>query len=184
MLTPQDRTWAEIDLSALKHNFMIAKATTRRVMCVIKANAYGHGAVEIGKFLEKQGADRFAVACISEAIELRDAGIRLPILVLGYTPATAVAEAVAHDVTLAVVDGQTAREYDEEAGKCGQRLAVHVAVDTGMSRIGVLARGRETEAAEAVQRMAALPELSTLSHGAPTRPAAESDSGRSVESAE
>ena len=66
-IDPKARTWAEIDMAALKHNFEIAKRTGKKVLCVIKANAYGHGAVHCGLFLEKQGADFFAVACLSEA---------------------------------------------------------------------------------------------------------------------
>ena len=85
-IDPKARTWAEIDMAALKHNFEIAKRTGKKVLCVIKANAYGHGAVHCGLFLEKQGADFFAVACLSEAIELREGGITKPILILGYTP--------------------------------------------------------------------------------------------------
>ena len=61
-IDPKARTWAEIDMAALKHNFEIAKRTGKKVLCVIKANAYGHGAVHCGLFLEKQGADFFAVA--------------------------------------------------------------------------------------------------------------------------
>ena len=80
------RTWAEIDLSALKHNLDYAKEKMgRKVICVLKANAYGHGAVECGRYLEKCGAYMFAVATIGEALELREAGIKLPVMILGYT---------------------------------------------------------------------------------------------------
>ena len=70
------RTWAQIDLGAMKHNLDIAKRTGVKVMCVIKANAYGHGAVVCGRFLQENGADAFAVACLSEAVELRENGKR------------------------------------------------------------------------------------------------------------
>ena len=80
------RTWVEIDLKALKHNLEYAKRNIgRKVICVIKADAYGHGAVQCGKYLEANGADMFAVAALQEAVELRDNGIKLPILILGYT---------------------------------------------------------------------------------------------------
>ena len=80
------RAWAEIDLGALKHNFEYAKKRSdRRVICVLKADAYGHGAVECGRFLQRNGAEMFAVAALSEAVELRENGITIPILILGYT---------------------------------------------------------------------------------------------------
>ena len=80
------RAWAEIDLGALKHNFEYAKKRSdRRVICVLKADAYGHGAVKCGQFLQRNGAEMFAVAALSEAVELRENGITIPILILGYT---------------------------------------------------------------------------------------------------
>ena len=97
--TIRSRTWAEINLGALKHNLGIAKATGKKVMCVIKADAYGHGAVACGRFLEENGADAFAVACLSEALELRRAGIELPILILGYTPAQYADSLAAYAIT-------------------------------------------------------------------------------------
>ena len=82
------RTWAEIDLDAVAHNFNLVKnAAKTRVCCVIKADAYGHGAVMLAKKYQQLGADFFAVSNIEEAIQLRNADITLPILILGYTPA-------------------------------------------------------------------------------------------------
>ena len=81
------RTWAEVDIDAIKHNFdAIKKAVSSKaqIMCVIKADAYGHGAVFLGKLYEKMGAHRFAVSNIEEAMQLRENGITLPILILGY----------------------------------------------------------------------------------------------------
>ena len=81
------RCWAEIDTGALIHNMKHAKKLTgKRIMCVIKGDAHGHGAVECAKVFEANGADAFAVACLSEAMILREAGITLPILILGWTP--------------------------------------------------------------------------------------------------
>ena len=82
------RAWAEIDIGALLHNFNYARALTgKQVMCVIKGDAHGHGAVRLGQVLQEHGADAFAVACLQEAIALRQGGIVKPILVLGWTPA-------------------------------------------------------------------------------------------------
>ena len=82
------RTWAEIDLEALKHNFKILKEQTQssKIMAVVKADAYGHSAAAIAPVLEQNGADYFAVSNIDEALFLRENGIKKPILILGYTP--------------------------------------------------------------------------------------------------
>ena len=83
------RTWAEVDIDAVKHNFEVIRNSVDRkskIMCVIKADAYGHGAVFIAKLYEKLGADWFAVSNIEEAMQLRENGISLPILILGFTP--------------------------------------------------------------------------------------------------
>ena len=137
------RSWAEIDLSALKHNLGIAKSCGKRVMCVIKANAYGHGAVECGKFLEKNGADAFAVACLQEALELRSAGITLPILILGYTPAEYASVLSENRLEQTLVDREYAEELNASAKAAGCTVAAHIKLDTGMSRSGLLAQGAD-----------------------------------------
>lgn len=155
------RTWAEIDLGALLHNFELARATGRQVMCVIKADAYGHGAVSCGRFLEAQGADAFGVACLSEALELRLAGLTRPILVLGYTPPEEAATLASLNLAQAVLDEPFGLELAARARAAGVRVAVHVKLDTGMSRLGIPAQGRPQalEAARAVERLGALENL-------------------------
>ena len=144
------RTWAEIDLSALKHNLDIARNTGKRVMCVIKANAYGHGAIKCGLFLEKNGADAFAVACLSAAIDLREAGITLPILVLGNTPAS-YADLLAHyRITQTLTDFDYACGLSSEAVRQNIVVESHIKIDTGMSRSGILAQNA-AEIASAVK---------------------------------
>lgn len=97
----QNRAWAEIDLSALEHNFdVIQKHTGRPVMCIVKANAYGHGAVPVAHCLERRGAAYFGVATGDEALELRAAGIRAPILILGYVDVADMPAIVRHDITV------------------------------------------------------------------------------------
>lgn len=156
------RTWVEIDLGALKHNLDYAKSkTSRRVMCVIKANAYGHGAVRCGKFLEENGAGAFAVACLAEAIELREGGITLPILILGHT-SSEYASALAHyDITQTLVDEEAAKAMSLEAKKAGVIVKAHIKLDTGMSRTGLFAQGERAalEAADAAERIMALPNI-------------------------
>ncbi len=158
---PTARAWAQIDLAAMTHNFNIAKSTGKKVMCVIKANAYGHGAIPCGLHLQKLGADFFAVACLAEAIELRRGGITRPMLILGYTPAEYAAELAQYDITQTVYDMDSARALSAEAVKAGVTIDVHIKVDTGMSRIGIYAQSRESAlaAAEDIERIYALPGL-------------------------
>jgi len=158
---PTARAWAQIDLAAMTHNFNIAKSTGKKVMCVIKANAYGHGAVPCGLHLQKLGADFFAVACLAEAIELRRGGISKPILILGYTPAEYAAELAQHNITQTVYDMESAKALSAEAAKAGVTIDVHIKVDTGMSRIGIYAQDAEAaaSAADEIEHIYALPGL-------------------------
>ena len=160
-LSPAARTWAEIDCNALLHNFNIARRTGKKVMCVIKADAYGHGAVRCGRFLERHGADAFAVACLQEALELRAGGITRPVLVLGHTSAEYAALLAANTITQTVVDESAANELDAAARAAGVTVDVHIKLDTGMSRAGLLAQGEENgmEAARAAERICHLPNL-------------------------
>ncbi|MBQ2110912.1 MAG: alanine racemase [Clostridia bacterium] len=148
------RTWVEIDLKALKHNLDYAKRNIgRKVICVIKADAYGHGAVQCGKYLEANGADMFAVATFWEALELRDAGIKLPILVLGYTDPVHAEQIAALDLEQTIVDEAHAVAMNRAAKELGVTVKVHVGIDTGMSRIGVFAQANHREAVDAVERI-------------------------------
>ena len=156
LLSPTARTWAEIDMAALKHNYEIARATGKKVMCVIKADAYGHGAVRCGRYLEKCGADAFAVACLSEALELRQGGITKTILILGYTShAKVLAD---NDITQTLVDESHALELNEAAKAANVTVKGHIKLDTGMSRAGLFAQGHDAamKAAEAAERMSKL----------------------------
>ncbi len=135
--TPPRPTWLEIDLAAVANNVRQLRgrlSRTCRLMAVVKANAYGHGVGPLAKAALAAGADYCAVATLGEAVELRQAGISAPILVLGYTPPWQTAEAVHHHITLTLFDDDTARAY---AAVVGGRLTVHVKVNTGMNRLGV-----------------------------------------------
>lgn len=160
-LSPAARTWAEIDCNALLHNFNIARRTGKKVMCVIKADAYGHGAVRCGRFLERHGADAFAVACLQEALDLRAGGITRPVLILGHTSAEYAALLAANTITQTVVDESAANELDAAARAAGVTVDVHIKLDTGMSRAGLLAQGEENgmQAARAAERICHLPNL-------------------------
>ncbi len=137
---PPRTTWLEISRSALINNVRQLRSRlspATRLMAVVKANAYGHGAAETSRVIQGAGADCFAVATLSEAIELRAAGIERPILVLGYTPAWQAADALAHGITLTVLDLETATALGHAAAAHGAPLTVHVKVNTGMNRLGV-----------------------------------------------
>ena len=132
------RTWAEIDLDALEHNYRQARSligNTVKYLGVVKADAYGHGAVQVARKLETLGADYLAVSSLDEARELRYAGIRMPILILGHTPPEMVPQLIEYGITQTVSARAKAAEYDAAAAACGGRLKVHIKLDTGMSRL-------------------------------------------------
>ena len=133
-------TWAEIDLNQLAANFKRIKqrvASTARVMAVVKANAYGHGAVECARRLAAEGADWFGVALPEEAIQLRNSGITQPVLCLaGFWPGQAAA-CIQHRLTPVVYRLDMLEALDQAASEAGAIVDVHVKVDTGMGRLGV-----------------------------------------------
>ncbi len=132
------RTYAEIDLNAVEDNFNALSAGLApdvKRCCVIKADAYGHGAVALARFLQDK-ADYFAVATADEAVALRRAGIRLPILILGYVPACEYRRLTENDVEMTVFRTEDALRIDAAASAIGKKAEIHIAVDTGMSRIG------------------------------------------------
>lgn len=135
----QKRTWAEISLQNIIHNYRDMKSKLPedcRFMGLLKANAYGHGAVKVAHALENAGVDYFAVACIDEAKELRDAGIKTPILILGPSPAEYARELAALDVTQAVSSLESAKALSNEMSRAGGCLKVHMKLETGMGRTG------------------------------------------------
>lgn len=135
------RTWAEIDLSALDHNYRILRSlvpTNCRLLFPVKSDAYGHGALPVAQRLEMIGADYLAVASMEEGIELREGGILLPILVLGGTDPKWTEELIHYQLTQGIFDESSAVSFSESAQKMGKRLKVHLKVDTGMTRLGFL----------------------------------------------
>lgn len=156
------RTWAEIDLGNLEHNYraLRACAPNSKFLGVVKANAYGHGAVPVAKKLEELGADYLAVACLNEALELREAGIEMPILILGGTPPELAELVVERGITQSVFTMELAQALSEAAAKRGVGAKIHVKVDTGMSRLGLLCHDPEACAAQ-VDAICALPHLET-----------------------
>lgn len=134
------RTWAEVDLTAAEKNFNIIKdkAKGSKVCCVVKADGYGHGAKVLSKLYESLGADYLAVSNIDEAEELRDYGIELPILILGYTPVDDAKRLIKLKLTQAVYSLDFARALSEKCRELEGTIKVHIKIDTGMSRIGFM----------------------------------------------
>ncbi|MBP3627717.1 MAG: alanine racemase [Clostridia bacterium] len=132
------RTWAEIDLTALIHNFKEIKANCQgsKIMAVVKANAYGHSVGDIAPALDKAGADWFAVSNIDEAIQLRELGIKKDILILGYTPAELACVLAENNITQAVFSSVYAKSLSDEATRKNVTVKIHIKLDTGMGRIG------------------------------------------------
>lgn len=157
----QHRTWAEVSLGALEHNYHTLRAMlpgSCRLLGVVKANAYGHGAVVVSRKLVELGCEMLAVACLDEALELRKAGIDAPILIFGITPPELARQVVEHDITQAVSAMDLAQALSCAAAELGKTARMHIKLDTGMSRVGVLAHDPEQAAAEVAQ-LCALPHL-------------------------
>ncbi len=153
MILYDNWTRAEISLDALEHNLKKVRSCLSpecRVMAMVKADAYGHGAVEVARCLEGAGIDYFGVASIFEAVSLRDAGITTPILISGYTPPELTDKLIDCHITQCVPNAQAARKYSEAASALGEPLRVHIKLDTGMSRYGIVCQGRIPEAVREV----------------------------------
>ena len=157
------RTWAEIDLDALEHNYRLARSLAGgqvKYLGVVKADAYGHGALQVGRKLEALGADYLAVSSLDEARELRRGGITMPVLILGHTPPEMVPQLIAHDITQTVSAKAKAEAYSAAAQSCGGTLKVHIKVDTGMSRLGFLVRESHFErGVQSIAESCAMPNL-------------------------
>lgn len=139
------RTWAEIDLSAVKHNFEIVKklADGRKIISIVKADAYGHSAEHIAPLLQENGSDAFAVSNAEEAVKLRSYGVTKPILVLGYTPADAAFMLYENDITQCVYCTEYANDLAKKAHELNLKIKINIKLDTGMGRIGFDCRNDE-----------------------------------------
>ena len=150
------RTWAEVDLDAIAHNFRAARnhlPKDMKLLVTVKANAYGHGALRVAQLLQNR-VDYFALATMDEAVQLRQAGIRTPLLILGPVQPADYDRAAKYDVALTVSSLQEAGAISACGVSCGKKITVHMALDTGMSRIGFPCT---EEAARQIRQAAALP---------------------------
>lgn len=144
MASTLKRTWAEIDLDALASNYRALKkhiGDDVKFCGIVKADAYGHGSVQVSRTLQESGAGYLAVSSIDEAMELRTNGITMPILILGHTPRDQVAKLIENNITQTITCEAKAINYSQEAMRIGKTLKVHIKVDTGMSRLGYLCDG-------------------------------------------
>lgn len=158
------RLWAEINMDAAINNYNLIKKSIgedTKICCVIKADGYGHGAVELAKLYSELKADFFAVSNLDEAIEIRESGITEPILILGYTPANRAEDLYKYDVSQAVYSLEYAQMLSDECVKADVNCKIHIKVDTGMSRIGFMCQqfDRDNESINEIKQACLLPNL-------------------------
>lgn len=159
MISFRPRVVAEVNTGAIRHNYreirkIIPKDT--EIMGIVKADGYGHGAVEVASILQEEGVNSLAVAIAKEGEELRLEGVTLPILVLGYTPPADIERLIQNDLTQTVFSYEMAQYISDEASKLGKTVNVHIKVDTGMGRIGFLS---DPQSIEEVRKIAELPNI-------------------------
>ncbi len=157
--SPIRPAWAEVDIDALAHNIREVRRLTRRdsmILAAVKADAYGHGAVQSSRVFLENGADRLGVATLTEALELRRAGIEAPILNLGYTPVEQFEQLIEGNVQTTIYNLAHAVALDEAAARLRAKAVIHVKVDTGMGRLGFQPGGN---AVTAIAKIAELPNV-------------------------
>jgi alanine racemase len=133
--------WVEVDLDNLGHNIREVRKHTRKsslVTAVVKANGYGHGSVEVSRTFLDNGADRLAVALLSEAIELRKGHIKEPILILGYTPTVQYEKVLEYNIIQTIYNYDDAKALSSKAVELNKKATIHIKIDSGMGRIGLL----------------------------------------------
>lgn len=156
--TEYHRSFVSINLDAIRDNFDALKkliSPETKTMAIVKANAYGHGAVRVAKELENR-ADYFAVAALEEAMELRENGIKKPILILAYTSPGQYAELIDNNIIATIYSLDEARMLSKTAEACGKKAVIHIAVDTGMGRIGF---SDDENSAKTVETISKLPNI-------------------------
>lgn len=150
-----DRTYVSVDLNAIRHNIKEERkklAPGTRMLAVVKADAYGHGAVRVSQALDDL-ADAYGVATIEEAIELREAGIEKMVLVLGYTGSCHFADVVRYDISQTVYSFEMAEKLNAEAEKLDKKAKIHIKLDTGMGRIGFVPNRKNASVVKKISEM-------------------------------
>ena len=147
--------WAEVDLGCIEHNVKQIKSLceNKKIYGVVKADAYGHGALDIVQVLLKSGVTDLAVALITEALEIIKSGINVPILILGFTPLTFAEDILNNNIEQTVYDLEYAKKLSEIAQEKNKTAKIHIAVDTGMGRIGFLPNEKGMEAVRQISKL-------------------------------
>lgn len=147
--------WAEINLDNLAHNIKEIKRVTKakEIIGVVKADAYGHGALDIAPTLLDNGVTRLAVAVLNEAVELRRGGIQCPIMILGYTPPNLLDLLIKYDIEQTVYSYDLAKEISDKAIEGSKIAKIHIAFDSGMGRIGFLPREEDISEVERISKL-------------------------------
>ncbi len=158
------RTWAQINLNAVDYNFYNIKkklSPATKILCVLKADAYGHGAEYLVKEYEKLGADYYGVSNLDEAIQLRNSGAKKPILIFGYTPPEMAADLCNYNITQAVFSLEYAKELEKACTIGDFSVKAHIKIDSGMSRIGFFCQ-TENDLKKSTEEIASISE--TMPH--------------------
>ena len=158
------RTWAEVDLDAIRENYRKISGCVGsecRIMAIVKADGYGHGAVQVSQALREAGAQWFGVSNLDEALQLRGAGITEPVLILGYTPPEEAERLARYNITQTVLTEEYGFRLSECAARSNVVLPIHIKLDTGMARIGLSCLSNEeiTSATDGIERIYHLPGL-------------------------
>ncbi|SCJ31221.1 Alanine racemase [uncultured Clostridium sp.] len=158
--------WAEVNLDNIINNINEIKKNinSEEIIAVVKANAYGHGAIDVAPVLVENGADKLAVAMLSEALELRESGIKVPILILGYTDVSFAEMLINNDIEQTVYSLDYAKELSKKAEALGKVAKIHIAVDTGMGRIGFLPNEKSVEEVVEISKLSNLRITGVFTH--------------------
>ncbi len=158
------RAWAEIDIDAAAKNMQNIRAITNKnaqIMATVKADAYGHGFLEMSKIFLKNGADRLAVATLDEAIQLRHEGIDVPIMILGICDFDDVEDIINYNIISTVSDFDFANKLSQTALKLNKKAKIHIKLDTGMTRIGFVVTKNNDKIIDEIAKIYSLPNIIT-----------------------
>ena len=149
--------WAEINLDNIEYNIknIVNQSEGREVIAVVKADAYGHGAIDIVDTLLENGVSRLAVAVITEGIELRKNNVNAPIMILGYTPITFAKELINYNIEQTVSTLEYAKELSKIAEEMHTKAKIHIALDTGMGRIGFIPNEKSADEVKEISKLKA-----------------------------
>lgn len=176
------RTWAEVNLDAAANNIREIKKHIgdKKLCCVVKADGYGHGSGRLSQLYSKLGCDFFAVSNIDEAVEIRECGIKEPILILGFTPVSEVQRLSKYNITQAVFSSDYAKALSKRCEEEALNLDIHIKIDTGMSRLGFMCQSfpEDERSIDEIEEVCRLPRLSAKGIMAHFAVADEGEQGR------